>query len=83
VSQHDPKVVVFDLVPPLDDHWRYLQHLRKNAAFAGRRFVITTANAARMRGLKEFNEAAIELALRDDVDAVIQSVREASKAREL
>jgi hypothetical protein len=36
-----------------------------------------------MRGLKEFNEAAIELALRDDVDAVIQSVREASKAREL
>jgi hypothetical protein len=47
VRQHDPDVVVWDLVPPYDRSWRFLDHVRGTPDFAGRRFVITSTNRAK------------------------------------
>jgi DNA-binding NarL/FixJ family response regulator len=49
VAQHDPEVIIYDLVPPYDRSWRFLDHLREAPAMAGRKFIITSTNAQRAR----------------------------------
>jgi len=82
LSQHDPKVIVYDVVAPLERNWRFLEHLRSTPAFQNRRLVLTTPNAGGMRRLVGKDEAVYEV-LDDgsDVDAIVQAVREAAKAR--
>ena len=81
LKQHDPTVIVFDIVMPYDRNWRFLQHLREGA-FKGRRFVLTTPNAAGVRKLAGSDDKVYEI-LDDssDVDAIVQAVREAARAR--
>ena len=47
VGEHDPCVIVYDLVPPYDRSWRFLEHVRESPILSGRRFVITSTNVAR------------------------------------
>lgn len=47
VTEHDPKVIVYDLVPPYDRSWRFLEHLRQTPHLKDRAFVITSTNAQR------------------------------------
>jgi len=44
IAQHDPQVIMYDVVMPYDRNWRFLQHLR-DTSFKDRRFVLTTPNA--------------------------------------
>ena len=81
LAQHDPQVIVYDIVFPYERNWRFLQHLRETT-FLGRRFVITTPNEAGVRKLMGKDERVYEI-LDDtgDADAIVQAVREASRAR--
>jgi DNA-binding NarL/FixJ family response regulator len=81
LSQHDPKVIVYDVVAPYGRNWRFLEHLRETT-LKGRRFVLTSPNAAALTKTMGKDEAVYEI-LEDgaDVDAIVQAVREASKAR--
>jgi CheY-like chemotaxis protein len=47
VEEHDPELILYDLVPPYDRSWRFLEHLRQTPHLAGRKFIITSTNAAR------------------------------------
>src|SRR5437868_2843885 len=44
LHQHDPRVIVYDVAPPYDQNWRFLDHLRTATLFQGRHFVLTTVN---------------------------------------
>jgi CheY-like chemotaxis protein len=81
LAQHDPLVVVYDVVMPYERNWRFLEHLRETA-FRDRRFVITTPNANGVRKLVGRDERVYEV-LDDtaDIDAIVQAVREAARAR--
>ena len=81
VAQHDPQVIVYDVVMPYDRNWRFLQHLREGA-LKGRRFVLTTPNADGLRKIIGKDERIFEI-LDDsaDIDSVVQAVREAARAR--
>jgi CheY-like chemotaxis protein len=81
LAQHDPQVIVYDVVMPYERNWRFLQHLRETT-FTGRRFVLTTPNAEGMQRLVGKDERVYEI-LDDggDVDAIVQAVREAARAR--
>ena len=81
LAQHDPVVIVYDIVMPYERNWRLLQHLR-DTAFKGRRFVLTTPNAEGFRKLIGRDDTVYEI-LDDsgDLDAIVQAVREASRAR--
>lgn len=48
VQEHNPSVIVYDLVPPYDRSWTFLEHLRETPSLKGRRFVITSTNARRV-----------------------------------
>ena len=81
LAQHDPKVIVYDIVYPYERNWRFFEHLRETV-LDGRRFVLTTPNAAGMRRALDRDEMVYEV-IDDagDIDAIVQAVREASRAR--
>ena len=51
VAEHDPAAILYDLVPPYDRSWRFLEHLRDTPSMRGRRFVITSTNAQRAKDI--------------------------------
>jgi DNA-binding NarL/FixJ family response regulator len=81
LAQHDPKVIVYDVVAPLERNWRFLNHLR-STLLKDRFFVLTSPNAAALQRTVGKDETIYEI-LEDgaDVDAIVQAVREAAKAR--
>lgn len=81
VRQHDPKVVVYDVVAPYERSWRFLEHLRENTQFAGRQFVLTSPNVAQVRRIVGSDEMVYEVVGGDEIDNIVQAVREASRAR--
>jgi DNA-binding NarL/FixJ family response regulator len=81
VRQHDPRVIVYDLVMPYDSNWNFLAHLRDSETMQGRHFVVTAPNSAAIRATIGTNERIYEIVNEGDIDAVVQAVREAAKAR--
>ena len=81
LAQHDPQVIVYDVVPPYERNWRFLQHMRETT-FNGRRFVLTSPNEQALARLVGRDEKVYEI-LNDggDIDLIVQAVREASRAR--
>jgi CheY-like chemotaxis protein len=81
LTQHQPEVVVYDVVMPYERNWRFLQHLR-GTTLRHYRFVLTTPNAVAIARLVGKDEKVYEvLDDRADIDAIVQAVREAARAR--
>jgi hypothetical protein len=82
LEQHDPKVIVYDVAPPYDLNWRFLDHLRTSTGFKGRRFVLTSVNADRVRQIVNTDESVYEVVGEaEDVAELVRAVKEASRAR--
>lgn len=82
VDAHNPAVIVFDVPPPYDVNWRYLEALRTTGAFRGRPVVITTTNERRLREFVSTSEEVIEVFGKPfDIGEVASAVRRASQKR--
>lgn len=82
VKQHDPNVIVYDLVPPYDRSWNYLHVLRNSEPLKGRAFVLTSVNAARAGEVVGRSNMVYEVLGKPfDLDQVVAAVKEASKMR--
>lgn len=82
VRAHRPKVIVFDLVPPYDRSYRFVEHLRQTGILDGARFVLTSTNADRAHELARTSEEIFEIMGKPyDLDAITRAVKEASRAR--
>lgn len=81
LAEHDPKVIVYDVVAPYQRNWRLLQHLRETT-LQGRQFVLTSPNAGALEPLVGKDDEVYEI-VEDgsDIDAIVQAVREAARAR--
>jgi DNA-binding response OmpR family regulator len=78
---HRPAVIVYDLAPPYETNWRFLQHLRQTS-LAGYRFVLTTTNPARVEPLVGRDERVYEVVDKEgDLDEILRATREALRAR--
>ncbi|HZJ32536.1 MAG TPA: hypothetical protein VFD21_13245 [Vicinamibacterales bacterium] len=81
VEQHDPTVIVYDVVPPYERNWRFLQHLR-GTVLQNRRFVLTTPNERALQCVVGRDESVYEIIEGEgEMDAVVQAVREAARSR--
>jgi DNA-binding NarL/FixJ family response regulator len=79
-EEHNPDVVVYDLVPPYDRSWRFLQHLRETS-MGPRRFVITSTNPQRAAELAQTSENIHEVLGKPyNIDSIVNAVREAARS---
>jgi len=82
VEQHNPNVIVYDLVPPYERSWNYLHVLRDSKPLRGRPFVLTSVNPARATEVVGRSEMVYEVVGKPiDLDAIVTAVKEASKVR--
>lgn len=82
MRQHDPNVIVYDVVPPYDRSWRLLEHLRQHEPLKGRPFVLTTTNVRRLRELTSSTEEVHEIVGKPyDLDNLLKAVRRAASAK--
>jgi DNA-binding response OmpR family regulator len=82
MRQHDPKVIVYDLVPPYDRSWNYLRVLQDTEVMKNRSLVLTSVNAERAQEVVGRSKIVHEVIGRPvDLDEMITAVKEASKRR--
>ena len=78
LREHDPKVVIVDIPPPYDRSWLLTQHLRAMPAAAGRHFVITSTNPARLQQITHTEEPILEIIGKPyDMQLIVDAVRKA------
>ena len=81
MARHDPAVVVYDIAAPYEENWVMFQQLRATA-MRDRRFVITSANPARVERLAGRDERIFEIVDQHlDLDNIVHAVKEAARAR--
>ena len=79
---HRPDVIVYDLAPPYDRNWAFLQHLR-TTVMNGYRFVLTTPNRAQVEAIVGRDEKIYEVVGNaEDLGEVLRATREALRARD-
>jgi CheY-like chemotaxis protein len=78
---HEPRVIVYDIAPPYERNWQFLQHLRKTV-LQGYQFVLTTTNPSRLEPLVGRDERVYEVVDKEgDLDAILRATREALRSR--
>jgi len=81
MERHDPSVVVYDIGPPYEENWENFQVCRATS-MRDRRFVITSANPARVERLAGRDERIYEIVDEPwDLDNIVHAVKEAARAR--
>lgn len=82
VRAHQPNVIVFDLVPPYDRSYRFVEHLRGLDVMKGCQFVLTSTNPNRAHELAGTSEEVYEIVGKPyDLEQITRAVKEASRAR--
>jgi len=81
MHRHDPIVVLYDVGAPYEENWMLFQELR-STSMRNRRFVITSADAARAERLAARAERIFEIADQPSaLDTVVHAVKEAARGR--
>lgn len=84
VEEHNPAVILYDVAPPYEQHWAFLEHVRSQPYMAGRQFVITSTNVQRVREQVGIQEPIFEIVGKtEDIEPIVQAVKTASRARSL
>jgi DNA-binding NarL/FixJ family response regulator len=83
VEEHNPAVILYDLIPPYDRSWHFLEHLRQTPSLQGRRFVVTSTNAARAKEIIGAAEHVYEIIGKPyDLDVIVRAVANAARGRD-
>ena len=78
LAEHDPKVIIYDVPPPYDRSWLFFEHLRGLPVTAGRKFVITSTNPARLQQIAKPDQPVLEIIGKPyDLQMIIDAVKKA------
>ena len=80
---HRPRVIVYDIAPPYERNWQFLQHLR-HTTLGGYQFVLTTTNPSRVEPFVKGDDRVYEVVDKDgSLDEILRATREAARSRSL
>jgi DNA-binding NarL/FixJ family response regulator len=83
VDEHNPAVIIYDLVPPYDRSWQFLEHLRESPSLRGRRFVVTSTNVQRTKEAIGDAEYVYEIVGKPyDINQIVRAVQGASEGQD-
>ena len=78
MRQHRPAVIVYDIPPPYDRHWTFMDHMRNMPDVQGIPFVVTTTNERRLREIVDTRTAVHEIVGKPyDLDQIVDAVEAA------
>jgi DNA-binding response OmpR family regulator len=80
IAEHDPQVILYDISPPYDRSWLFLQHIRNHAAIKGRQFVLTSTHPERVHQIAgESKEESIHEIIGKpyDLQEIVNAVKQA------
>jgi CheY-like chemotaxis protein len=79
VELHVPRVVVYDVSPPYERSWLYLEAMRSTGPLRNVPLVLTTTNEKRLRELVATSEPILEVFGKPfDLGQVVEAVRRAA-----
>jgi len=80
IRQHGPAAIVYDVPPPYERQWQFLQHIRAMPFVSGTPFVLTTTNVAQVQRAVGAQESFCEIIGKPyDLDRIVDAVRKAVK----
>jgi DNA-binding NtrC family response regulator len=77
LAEHDPRAVIYDIPPPYDQNWKFLQLLRTTDAMLDRVVVLTTTHKGHLEELVGPTDAIEIVGKPYDLDQIIGAVRRA------
>jgi DNA-binding NarL/FixJ family response regulator len=81
IAEHDPEVIIYDVVPPYDRSWLFFTHLRAMPTMANRRFVLTSTNPQRVLQVATPEQPVHEIIGKPyDVQIIVDAVKKALDA---
>lgn len=82
LQERDPRVIIYDVAPPYDQSWRFLEHLRTTPDFQRRKFVLMSVNVRAVQEIVGREETVFEVVGKDtDILEIVRAVKEASRSR--
>ena len=77
VRQHAPSAIVYDVPPPYERQWHFLQHLRARPFVKNVPFVLTTTNVEQLRRAVGTDEPLCEIVGKPyDLEKIVQAVQQ-------
>ena len=79
LQEHNPEVVIYDIPPPYDRSWLFLEHMRSLPSMKGRKLVLTSTNPARVQQVVEHaTEPILEIIGKPyDLQIIVTAVKQA------
>ena len=79
LQEHNPRVVIYDIPPPYDRSWLFLEHLRSLPSMEGRKLVLTSTNPTRVQQVVEqVTEPILEIIGKPyDLQVIVDAVKQA------
>lgn len=82
VSQHEPRVIVYDIAPPYEANWLLFQHICSMPELRDRHFIITTTNERHVRALAGSSQRIFEIVGKPyDLGLLTEAVKEALRSK--
>jgi DNA-binding NtrC family response regulator len=79
LQEHNPEVVIYDIPPPYDRSWLFLEHMRSLPSMEGRKLVLTSTNPARVQQVvQRATEPILEIIGKPyDLQLIVNAVKQA------
>jgi DNA-binding response OmpR family regulator len=76
IREHDPRVIVWNIGPPFDRNWAFLQLVQTGEMLEGRRVIVTTTHREQLDAAVATDTHALEVIGRPrDLENILAAVR--------